>query len=81
MAQKAPDGWGQGRALRTARKQSRAERPFLIADTRAHRRLDDMQTLGGFEKASVGGDGEERLDLIEIHDKAQSIEKFDDKCR
>jgi hypothetical protein len=28
-------------------------------------------------QAAVGGNGEESLDLVEIHDKAQSIEKFD----
>lgn len=77
VIEEAPAGRCQARTRAVAREQARAELVFQAQDAGADSRLGQVQLLGSFKKAALGGDREEGFGLVDVHDLGLYIEDID----
>lgn len=68
VIEKAPAGGREARAGAVAHEQARAEFVFQAQDAGADGGLGQVQLLGRFEEAALGGDREEGFGLVDVHD-------------
>ena len=65
---------GEHHRARRAAKQTSSELSFQFADLIAHRRLRDVQTLGGPTEVQFLGDSDEITKVTEFHSRGRSAQ-------